>query len=252
MVDGIAPMPVCNVQPSWTKVARVGRDRPLDLRRRRIDERERRAVALDDHVDRVHVHAVRVLRREAERAREVRVRLDDEQPVRVFARALHLAHRRARVQREAHPAVGVGRRRAGCDDARCELLGDGHEPAEVGGHELDAGAAVDEHPLGRPEEAADVADSGPAEQGVEVEQQRTEDVEVLPVVALPQRVQERRRVAGTERDPEGVAWAEQRDRLREGALLRHAPLAIRPARVPEVPARWVRAAPTAVPRPRSR
>ena len=116
--------PSASVQPSWTKVAACAAIACSTADAGGSIERERRPVALDDHVDRVHVHAVRVLGRESERAREVRVRLDDEQPVRILGRALHLAHRRARVQRQAHPAVGIGRCRAGCDDARRELFGD--------------------------------------------------------------------------------------------------------------------------------
>ena len=88
-------------------------------------------------------------------------------------------------------ASGIATAEATTRGANCSAMRD--EPAEVGGHELDARAAVDEDPLGRPEETADVAHARLGEERVEVEQQRAEHVEVFPVVAFTERVQQRRR-----------------------------------------------------------
>ena len=134
-------------------------------------ERERRPVALDEHVDGVDVDAVRVLGRESERAREVRVRLDDQQPVRI-------ARRRAAISRTVAPA---------CSDRLIQPSASGGVAAvattrgancsaivtkrrKSAGTNSMRGAGVDEHAFGRPEEAADVADAGLGEQRIEVEQ----------------------------------------------------------------------------------
>ena len=61
------------------------------------------------HVDLVDMQRVAVLFAQPERARVGVGHLDDEKPIRVGARAVQLANRAARVQRQGAPAVGVGR-----------------------------------------------------------------------------------------------------------------------------------------------
>ena len=91
-------MPVCSVHPSWMNGSRVLGDRALGVGRRRVGEHERLAVALDEHVDLVEVHAVRELGREARRCAASRgVGLDDEQPV-------GIARRRGAARRSVAPA----------------------------------------------------------------------------------------------------------------------------------------------------
>ena len=178
-------------------------------------------VALHEHVDLVDVDAVRVLRLDAVGARQPRVGLDDEQPVGVGAGPAQLVDRRAGVQREAQVAVGVDRRRRGRDDARCDPLGDEREATEVGRHELDVGTRREQEPLGRAHEAGAQLHPRLGEHRVQVDEERAVDDEILPVVALPQRVQERRGLARTERDPEGVPRPDQRRGL--GARCRRVP-----------------------------
>ena len=117
-----------------------------------------------------------------------------------------------------HPS-GSGIATADATTRGRELLGDRDEPPEVGGDELDARAAVEQDALGRSEEAADVPHARLREQRVEVEQQRAEHVEVLPVVACTERVQERRGLSRPQRHPEGVAGPEQCRGFRGRALL---------------------------------
>ncbi len=75
---------------------------------------------------------------------------------------------------------------------------------------MDVRAGVAQHPFGGTEEPAAQLDPGLGEHGVEVEEQRAEDLESLPVVAPAERVQESRRRAGTERYRECVDRTYQR------------------------------------------
>ena len=80
-------------------------------------------------------------------------------------------------------------------------------------------AAVDQDPLGGPEETADIAHARLGEERIEVEEQRAEHVEVFPVVAFTERVQQRRRLTRPQRHPEGVTRPEQCGGFRRRALL---------------------------------
>ena len=133
--------------------------------------------------------------------------LDDEQPVGIGARAAQLADRAARVQRQRAPAVGVGRRRDGRHHARRLPLEQRPEAAEVRGREPDVGAGVPQRPLERAEEARQVVHAGPREQFGADREQRAVDAQIRPVLALAERAQERRRLAGPERHPQRVGGA---------------------------------------------
>jgi hypothetical protein len=190
----------------------VAGDRRLDVRRGCVGQQEGHAVALDDEVDLIDVHPVRELGRDPQRAREVRGDLHDHDPVGVGDRALQLVPGRPRVERQAHPPVPVRRGDRSREDARVERLDDGGEAAEVGRDELDRGADVAEQPLGRAEEPGEQPDARLGEERIQVDEQRAEDVELLEVVALAERVEELGGLAGSERDRQAVAWPDGRDR----------------------------------------
>ena len=193
---------------------------PARRRWRRVFERERRPVADHEHVDLVDVHAVRVLGSDAERARQVRVRFDDQQPVRIRGRALHLGARsRPRAARgsSSPSASGSAAVVATTRGANCSAIVTNRRKSA--GTNSMSRAAVDQDPLGGPEEAADIAHARLGEQRVEVEEQRAEHVEVFPVVAFTERVQQRRRLTRPQRDPEGVTRPEQCGGFRRRALL---------------------------------
>ena len=131
--------------------------------------------------------------------------------------------RAAGVQREAAPAVGVGRR------------GDrGHHPrraaarAAASKRRKSAGAKLMLAPWSRssrsigPKKPRQVVDVRVVEHlAYQASEQRAVDAQVLPVVALAERLQERGRLAGAERDPERVGRLEQGGGLLRADRLRH-------------------------------
>ena len=121
--------------------------------------------------------------------------------------------RAARVQSQAQVARGVRRSSERGDDAGREQLGDRAEASEVRGDELDVGPARQQETLGRAVETAQVAHVRLREDVEEVDQQRAHDLEVLPVVAGPERVQEPRRLTRSERDHQAVAPPNRGDGL---------------------------------------
>ncbi len=166
-------------RPVGDEIARERGDGPVDGVGDIVGQHERGRVVAHDGVDFVDVQRVRVLRRYPERARQLFVHLDDDEPVRIERGAVQLCDRGARVQRQAHEPVGVGRRGGRRHDARCELFRDGHEAAEVGGNELDLPARVAQRALRGSEEAAPQPHAGLGEHREVVEQQRAEDLELL-------------------------------------------------------------------------
>ena len=72
------------------------------------------------------------------------------------------------------------------------------------GAKLMFGAGVAQRPLDRAEEAGEVVDVGVVEELGADQQQRAVDAQVLPVVALAERLQQRGGLAGAQRDAEGV------------------------------------------------
>ncbi len=135
--------------------------------------------------------------------------LDDEQPVGVLGGAVDLADRAAGVERERAPSIGVGGGNDRAHDPRALALVKRTEAAEVGRSEADRGPGVAERPLEGPVEAGEQVDPGAAEQFGPDAEQGAVHAEVLPVVALAERRQEARRLARTERQPEGVVGPDQ-------------------------------------------
>ena len=152
----------------------------------------RRAVAGDQQIDLARHERMRMLGRKPERARKARAGFDHQQAFRVGAAALQLRHRGACVQREAGAAGGVERRRAGRHHPRRELARDPGEAPEIGRDEAHVVAGLAQRALDRPEEAREQAHSGTREEPVRMREQRREDGQLSPVVALAERVQERR------------------------------------------------------------
>ena len=81
----------------------------------------------------------------------------------------------------------------------------------------------EEDSLGRPEKAAAVADPGFGEDVVQVEAQRTTDLQVLPVVAGAQRSQQGIGDARAEPEADLIDRPDQRNGLLQGADIRHGP-----------------------------
>ena len=212
IVDGTPPIPVCN------ELRGARRERPVDIRRLVLGQDEGRGVVADDHIDFVDVQGVSESRRETERPGQLIVHLDDHDAVGVGRGAVQLADGRARVQRQAQESVVVGRRGRRRHDPRRELLRDRDESAEVGGDELHPRARVAHRPFRGAEEAAAQTDAGLGEHDVEVEEQRAEHLERLPVVAPAERVQEPAGYAGTEWHRERVGGPEQCGRVRSTEL----------------------------------
>ena len=125
------------------------------------------------------------------------------------------------MQRQRAPAVGVGRRGDGRHHARRLSFEQRPEAPEVRGREPDVGAAVSQRPLERTEEARQVRDAGPGEQLGEDREQRTVDTQICPVLALAERAQEGRRLAGAERHAQRVVGLQAGGGLLGGELLGH-------------------------------
>ncbi len=155
---------------------------------------------------------------EAQRARHLRVRFDDHDAIGVRRGAVQLAHGRARVQRQAHVAVRIGRRRGRRHQARRELFGHCREPPEVGGQVLDVRAVFDQQTLRRSEEATEVAHARLREQRIQIEQEPAEHFELDPVVAPTERVQQGGGRARAEGRGHRVGRANERGRLLDAHL----------------------------------
>ena len=123
------------------------------------------------------------------------------------------------VQRQAHPAVGVGRRRRRRHDAARDGTArrSGEKRRKSDGTNSTLAPESRQEPLGRPEEAGEEAHAGLGEQRVEVDQQRAEHLELLEVVALAERVQERPGWPGPSGTPMPVTRADRGDGVGDGA-----------------------------------
>ena len=203
-------MPVCNVLPSVTNSSACAGDgrRPASVGRR-VREDVRVAIGLDEHVDQLERAAC--CRTAGGRLR-VRGSCGFTSTSSTRSGSLpglqQLVARCAVVQREIHPAVRVGRRGLRGHDPRREAGEDRCELAEPTGDELDVVALGQQDPLRRPEEAGAVRHAGLRQHGVVAEEERAAEHEPLPVVALPQRREERVGVAGPEPESDRVARAE--------------------------------------------
>ena len=171
---------------------------------------DRSRVALEDDVDLVEVESVWVVGQQPERAREVRGVLDHQHPVGVCAGMVKGVHRRPGMQREAAEPVSVGCGCRGGHDPWRERLDDRGEPPEVGGHVLHVRSAVTQEALSRPEEPTAVVHCGVREHRVQICQQRTERLQVHPVVATAERVQQGAGVRRAEPDRERVRRTDER------------------------------------------
>ena len=189
--------------------ARVLGDRQLGVARLRLGQHDRLAFGSDQHVDLAHVNRVRELGREAQRARQARVRLDDQHAVRIAPAAQQLVDRGARVQRERAAAVAVGRRGRGGHHARRHPPRDPREAAEVGGDEPDGVARVAQSAFDRPVEARVQRDTGACEERKQVDEQRGEHVEPLEALARAERVEQLDGLAGSERHGERIRVAHE-------------------------------------------
>ncbi len=200
----------------------VPRDRLIDVGGRRFPswQRERCVSRAHQDVDLIDVQRMAILA-EAERSR-IGVRdLNDEQPIGIGTRAVQFADRATRVQRQGAPAVGIGGRRDGRHHARGPRFEQRPEAAEVRGREIDVGAGGPQRPLERTEETRQVMHARPREQFSKNREQRTVDAQICPVLALAERTQKRRRLAGAERHPQGVDGRQASGGLLGGQLLWH-------------------------------
>ncbi len=171
-----------------------------------------------------------VRRAQPERARVGVGDLDNEQPIRIGARAVQLADRATGVKRQRAPAVGIGRRRDSGHHARALSFEQWPKAAEVRGDEPDVGAAVAQRPLERTEEARQVVDAVAREQFGEYRDQRAVDAQIGPVIAFAECAHERGRLAGAQGHPQRVGGLKARGGLLGGELLGHG--ASQPRRVP--------------------
>ena len=168
--------------------------------------------------------------RQPDGAREVRARFDDAETIGIGGRGLELADARTGVEREAHPAVGVGRRSGRRHHARPDLLEHRCEAAEVGGHELDPGPAGEHEPFGWSEEAGPHRHARSEQDLVEVRHQGAEQPEVVPRLACSQCVHQLTGNAGAEGDRERVGRLDQLGRCGGRECRRHASLPTEPSR----------------------
>ena len=184
--------------------ADVPRDGALNVARLAVGQLERRAVHLDQHVDVRLLDPVRGVRRHTERARQTRIDLHDERPVRVPPTAEELVHGRTRVQREAASSLLVGRCRSRGHHARTHALTDGGEAPEIGRHEVNIATALGEVALDRTEESTEQSYARPLEEREAAEQQRRVDLETVERIALAEGLEKRGRLSGAERQSERV------------------------------------------------
>jgi hypothetical protein len=218
----------------------VARDRVVDLGGLTFGQRERCVGRADQDVDLVDVQCMAVLAEPESPWVGIRY-LDDEHAFGIGPGAAQLTDRAAGMQRQGAPAVGIGR----CSDRRHHPrrlpLEQRAEAPEVRGREPDVGARIPQRPLQRTEETREIVNALAREQFGENREQRAVDPQIRPVLPLAQRAQERGRLAGTQRNPQGVGGLEQGGGLLGGELLRHGVTLSSPA----TRARWVALSATA-------
>jgi len=150
--------------------------------------------------------------------------LDHEQAIRIGAGARELRIGATRMQREAAPALLIRRGGDGGHDPRTLLLEQRGEAAKVRRDEADVAALVAQGTLERTPEAGEDVDVGVLVGVRPGEHQSAADSQVLPVVALAERRQQGRGLAGAKRKPERVGGPQLRGRVGGGeALGRHRP-----------------------------
>ena len=211
---GLQRRPVVHVRQ------RVARDGLVHRVGRRVGEGEGGAVGLDEHIDRVQRDGVVVRRGQAPGAGEVRVDLDHEQPVWIPSGAEELLPGPPHVQGEVH-APPFGRCPLRHHHAGSEPGHDRPHLPETARHQLHAVPQGMVEPLRRSEEPAAVAHPGLGEDLVQVQAQRTSDLQVLPVVAGSERGQQGIGDAGAEAEADPIDRSDQRDGLLSCADVGH-------------------------------
>ena len=146
---------------------------------------------------------------DAERSRKMRIDLHDQQSIRIGRGTVQFVDARSGVQRQRHAPAFVGRGRNCRDDARSELSHRRRVTAEIGGHEVDAKAAITKGALDGPEKSRQHTNSGLEENGIRRQQQRGKDCEVFEFVG-GERLQKRTGLTWPERNTDDVARPDQR------------------------------------------
>src|SRR5262249_43784772 len=125
----------------------------------------------------------------------------------------------ASVQAEAEEAAIVERRHGGGDDAWLERARIAFPAEEIRRQIVDGGAARLQHALDRTVETPDAAHAGPVQDRVGLDQQAAEDDQILPIIALGQRREKRRRLARGNWYRQRVFGVQQVDRGARAAQL---------------------------------
>jgi hypothetical protein len=141
--------------------------------------------------------------------------------LRVAPGAQELGERAAGVQRERAAPVGIRGCGHGGHDPRPLALHEGGEAAKVRRREPDVGAGVAEGALDRAEEARQVVDAGMGEQLGAHGQQGSVHPQLLPVAALAQGAEQRRRLARAERQAQRVGRTQSGGGVWRRQLLGH-------------------------------
>ena len=171
-------------------------DRALGVAGRRVGDRERRRVGLDEDVDLVDVERVAVARAAGRGAREARAR-----PRRSAGgrgprprASISAAVPPACSERLHQPSASGGAAAVAITRGACSSSS-GAKRRKSAGSEADVRAGVAQDALDRAEEAREVVDVGVVEELGADQEQGAVDAQVLPVVALAERLQQRRRLA---------------------------------------------------------
>ena len=199
---------------------RVGGDGLVNGVGRGVGEGEWGAIGLDEHIDRVQRDGVVVRGRQAPGAGQVRVDLHDEEPLGVPPGAEELVPRAPHVQGEVD-APPFGRCRLRHHHAGSEPGHDRPHLPETARHQLHPVPLGVVDPLRRSEEPAAVAHPGLGEDLVEVQAQRTSDLQVLPVVAGSECGEQCIGDTRPEAETDPIDRSDQRDGLLDRADVRH-------------------------------
>ena len=201
---GIVPIPVWSVAPSTTKSkawlamawsAFVGRG---------ILEGEWLAIGFDEYVDQIDGDGVVEFGQTTPGARQVGIGLNDQESIGVAAGPEELRPGGAVVKGEVDRALGVRWGGLRHHDPWCETLQNRGELPESAGNVLDAMTLGEKDPLGRPEEATTVGDSGLGQHVVVVEEKCPAEDKVFPVVASAERGQKGVRIGWSQSESDSI------------------------------------------------
>ena len=139
-----------------------------------------------------------------ERAGIGRARLDYQEAIGITSRRQDPIDGRTGMKRERDSALSIGGRARGRHDPGRETIADLRETSKIRGYEGNGMARSSQGTLRRTEESRSQGHTRPGKDRKELGQQRPEDLELLPIVAPPERTKEESGLARPQRNSQPI------------------------------------------------